>query len=133
MTGRPQSTIRDWMRKGLIQGERDEKGRWLLNRVTVITAATTAPTAARTVKAQLQQRASTAPTTDVSIVANSTNEKYIESLHETVLREREENKELRTRIRELEQERTQHMAEMRALLSKDISGKDGILSRWIRK
>jgi BMFP domain-containing protein YqiC len=59
--------------------------------------------------------------------------KYIDSLQETVAREREENKELRGRIRELEQERTQHLAEMRALLSKEASGKEGVLSRWIRK
>jgi hypothetical protein len=50
-------------------------------------------------------------------------------LTHTVDREREENRELRQRMREMEQERTQHLAEMRALLSK---GKEGGLMRWVR-
>lgn len=54
-------------------------------------------------------------------------------LAQTVDREREENKELRQRLREMEQERTQHLAEMRALLSRDGAGKEGVLSRWIRR
>jgi hypothetical protein len=54
-------------------------------------------------------------------------------LVQTVDREREENRELRQRLREMEQERTQHLAEMRAMLSRDSNGKEGVLSRWIRR
>jgi len=54
-------------------------------------------------------------------------------LAEALDRERRINDELRQRVRELEQERTQHLAEMRALLSKSSDGKDGVLSRWIRR
>jgi len=135
MTGRPQSTIRDWLKKGVIEGKQDAKGRWQLDRITVVAAAATAPTAARAVASQLQQRSvatGTGTSTTVGAV-DPTAARYIDSLQETVLREREENKELRARIRELEQERTQHLAEMRALLSKDLSGKDGVISRWIRR
>ena len=54
-------------------------------------------------------------------------------LAQTVDREREENRELRQRLREMEQERTQHLAEMRAMLTRDSNGRDGVLSRWIRR
>lgn len=57
----------------------------------------------------------------------------LKEAREALARERRINDELRGRVRELEQERTQHMAEMRALLSKDVKDKDGILSRWIRR
>lgn len=135
MTGRPQSTIRDWLKKGFIEGQQDAKGRWQLDRVTVVAAAATAPTAARAVARQLQQHSTaTGIATSPAVGAvDPTAARYIDSLQETVLREREENKELRARIRELEQERTQHLAEMRALLSKDLRGKDGAISRWIRR
>lgn len=131
MVGRPPSTIRDWLKKGLIRGEQDSKGRWLLDRVMVVAAAATAPTAARAV-ASHTSTASPGMLTAAS-TAESTVARYIDSLQETVDREREENKELRDRVRQLEQERTQHIAEMRALLSKDSNGKNGVLSRWIRK
>lgn len=61
---------------------------------------------------------------------------YVEALkeaREALARERRINDELRTRMLTLEQERTQHIAEMRALLSKDFGAKDGVLSRWIRR
>jgi vacuolar-type H+-ATPase subunit I/STV1 len=131
MTGRPPSTIRDWLKKGIIHGEQDPKGRWSLDRVTVVAAAATAPTAARAVASQLQQPS--AALTSAAVAAEPTVARYIDSLQETVAREREENKELRGRIRELEQERTQHLAEMRALLSRDSGGKENVLSRWIRR
>lgn len=131
LTNRPQSTIRDWMRKGIIVGKQDQKGKWHLDRTTVIAAAATAPTAARTVAAQSQKTPSAAST--VVTAADPTVARYIDSLQETVLREREENRELRSRIRELEQERTQHLAEMRAILSKDSQNKEGVISRWIRR
>jgi hypothetical protein len=55
-------------------------------------------------------------------------------LSEALERERRLNDDLRARLLVLENERTQHMAEMRAMLSKDGSGgKDGVLSRWIRR
>lgn len=135
MTGRPPSTIRDWLKKGVILGNQDVKGRWLLDRVTVVAAAATAPTAARAIVSQLHQPGAAAPTVALTAgsAADPTVAKYIDSLQETVAREREENKELRGRIRELEQERTQHLSEMRALLSKETSNKEGVLSRWIRK
>lgn len=45
-------------------------------------------------------------------------------------REQEKTKELSAQIREFEKERSQHLAELRALLS----GKtDGVLSRWFRR
>lgn len=131
MTGRPPSTIRDWLKKGFIIGEQDVKGRWLLDRVTVVAAAATAPTAARAAANHLHQPNAAVPAPASAV--DPTVAKYIDSLQETVAREREENKELRGRIRELEQERTQHLAEMRALLSKETTGKEGVLSRWIRK
>jgi vacuolar-type H+-ATPase subunit I/STV1 len=128
MTGRPQSTIRDWLKKGQIEGTRDEKGRWQLTRISVVTAAATAPTAARSIAAQRIRKDNIASTIVPSV--DPTVAKYVDSLQETIQREREENRELRARIRDFEQERTQHMAEMRALLNKDT---DGFLSRWIRR
>ena len=61
---------------------------------------------------------------------------YLEALkeaREALARERTANDELRLHIRELEKERTQHLAEMRAMLSRDLNGKEGVLSRWIRR
>lgn len=62
---------------------------------------------------------------------------YAEALkeaREALARERQINDELRTQVRELEKERTQHLAEMRAMLAKDGSGgREGVISRWIRR
>jgi len=62
---------------------------------------------------------------------------YAEALkeaREALARERQINDELRTQVRELEKERTQHLAEMRAMLAKDGGGgRDGVISRWIRR
>ena len=61
---------------------------------------------------------------------------YVEALkeaREALARERTINDELRIHIREIEKERTQHLAEMRAMLSRDSIGKDGVLSRWMRR
>jgi DNA-binding transcriptional MerR regulator len=62
---------------------------------------------------------------------------YAEALkeaREALARERQINDELRTQVRELEKERTQHLAEMRAMLAKDGSGgREGMISRWIRR
>ncbi len=57
----------------------------------------------------------------------------LKEARQALSREREINDELRSHLRELEKERTQHLAEMRAILSKDSQSKEGIISRWIRR
>jgi hypothetical protein len=57
----------------------------------------------------------------------------LKEAREALARERTANDELRLHIRELEKERTQHLAEMRAMLSRDLNGKEGVISRWIRR
>ena len=46
---------------------------------------------------------------------------------------KKERNELRLQLRDLEKERSQHLAEMRALLSKDARATDGVISRWLRR
>lgn len=57
----------------------------------------------------------------------------IAQLREDLERERRRADTLETRLIASQAERTQHMAEMRALLSRDGAGKEGVLSRWIRR
>jgi DNA-binding transcriptional regulator/RsmH inhibitor MraZ len=57
----------------------------------------------------------------------------IAQLREDIERERRRADTLETRLIASQAERTQHMAEMRALLSKDLRAKEGVLSRWIRR
>ncbi len=57
----------------------------------------------------------------------------IGQLRDDLERERRRADSLEARLVASEIEKTQHLAEMRAMLSKDLSGKEGVLSRWIRR
>ena len=130
------TTVREWVKNGYIRARRNELGHWLVEHDSLLAYASSegaeeGPRRPRGAEA-LTNRGSTFSTT----VAYGTNpndallrahEREIEHLRDLL-------KEERARCSKLEEERTQHMAEMRALLSKDGNGgKEGVLSRWIRR
>ncbi len=131
LISKPENTIREWIKTSKVAAHRDPRGRWLIKRedlmAFVVTKGSTegrpGASAKSTPKLHLNSESSTV----------TSEQRYIRSLEDSLDRERRINDELRTRILMMEQERTQHLAEMRSLLSKDFSSKDGILSRWIRK
>jgi len=133
MIERGQTTVREWVQERLVTARKDPRGRWLIERDSLLArAAIEASPTARTrpgatsvptprARASLAQQQAE-PSSEVTSLLRAENE-YLKQL----LREERE------RCRRLEEERTQHMAEMRAMLSKDSSGKEGVLSRWIRR
>jgi predicted site-specific integrase-resolvase len=124
IVGKAPATLRRLINDGRIASTKDSQGRNRVRREDVI-----AYYAMMSDQALICDRAG-ASHTDSMINALRD---QITILTQTVDREREENKELRVRIREMEQERTQHLAEMRAILSKDSQSKEGVISRWIRR
>jgi len=132
MIERGQTTIREWLQEGLLRARKDARGRWLIERDSLLARAAVEGTyggrqrAGAAGASSVRSRTSHAePTSDGTelIATLRTENDYLKQL----LREERE------RCRRLEEERTQHLAEMRALLSKDSGGKDGVLSRWIRR
>jgi excisionase family DNA binding protein len=136
LLSKPENTIREWIKTSKLQAHRDSRGRWLIRRHDLMafiavkgsTEGRPGATSNPTSKARSNVEGSTEPTVEPSTT------RYIRSLEDSLDRERRINDELRQQLRHVEQERTQHIAEMRAMLSKDGSGgKEGVLSRWIRR
>lgn len=129
------TTVRDWVKNGHIRAKRNTLGHWIIERDSLLAyaageGAVEGPRRPRGAEAHLSRASSegtTAPNGGGSVEALiRAQEREIEHLREMLRDERE-------RCRKLEEERTQHLAEMRALLSKDSSGKEGVISRWIRR
>lgn len=135
LLAKPENTIREWIKSSKLPAHRDSRGRWLIKRHDLMSIAVTrasveprpGATSKATSKGHHHAEGSVEPSTEPS------NNRYVRSLEATLEREQRINDELRSRVLVLEQERTQHMAEMRALLSRDGVGKEGVLSRWIRR
>lgn len=123
LVGKAPATLRRLINDGRIQSTKDSQGRNRVRREDVI-----AFYAIMEGERAIPDRAGAVHEDHLTRALRD----QIAILTQTVDREREENKELRARLREVDQERTQHLAEMRALLSKE-SSKDGVLSRWIRR
>lgn len=124
MIQRAESTIRAWVKTGQVRARQDNAGWWRIERDSLIAHA-----AAEALKKGGPQRtgAYANPSTPPQQTPLET------ALMDALNRERSINDELRKLVVKLEEERTQHMAEMRALLSKDIKTTDGVISRWLRR
>lgn len=131
LLSKPENTIREWIKTQKLQAHRDSRGRWLIHRhdlmAFVVTKGSAEGRLGATSNSSSKVRAHEQGTTE------SSNGRYVRSLEDSLDRERRINDELRAKIAVMEQERTQHLAEMRALLSKDQSQNEGIISRWIRR
>ena len=135
LLSKPENTIREWIKTSKLPAHRDSRGRWLIRHhdlmAFIVTKSSVEGRSGATSntgsKARTHDQLSTEPSTETS------NTRYVRSLEDSLERERRINDELRARLAGMEQERTQHLAEMRALLSKDAASKDGVLSRWIRR
>ena len=129
LLAKPENTIREWIKSSKLQAFRDVRGRWLIKRhdlmAFIATKASSEPRSGASSNGESKARANV----EASTVGST--ERYVRSLENSLERERRLNDELRTKIQGLEQERTQHLAEMRAILSKDQ--RDGVVSRWFRK
>ena|GEM_PF-3041464 len=135
LLAKPENTIREWIKSSKLPAHRDSRGRWLIARHDLMSFAVTRgsvePRLGASSKAASKRHKQAEGSVDGSTEPSSS--RYVRSLEATLEREQRINDELRARVVVLEQERTQHMAEMRALLSRDGAGKEGVLSRWIRR
>lgn len=130
------TTVRDWVKNGYISARRNELGHWLIERDSLLAYASSegaeeGPRRPRGAEALLN-RGSTFTT--AAAHGTNANDGLLRAQEREIEHLRELLKEERARCSRLEEERTQHMAEMRAMLSKDGNGgKEGVLSRWIRR
>lgn len=129
------TTVRDWVKNGHIRAKRNPMGHWVIERDSLLAfaageGAAEGPRRPRGAEALLN-RTSTEPST--AHLGGGSAEALIRAHEREIQHLRELLHEERARCQRLEEERTQHLAEMRALLSKDSGGKDGVLSRWIRR
>lgn len=122
--GKSPTTIRKLVNSGKIQASKDAQGRHWVSMLEAQTyyAMKGIP---RTGASRSQERDEHENIT-LLLEQNKRIERALE-------REERINDELRNQIRDYERERTQHMAEMRALLSKDTKTTDGVISRWLRR
>jgi excisionase family DNA binding protein len=131
VSGLGESTIRRLIEAHEINATRDSRKRVWISRESLMGHLATSTKAQRGGGVPTQIRSSTTKVTPNDAVAASL-EAQVSILKESVSHERELNRELRERVRILEGQLTQHMAEMRALLS----GKsEGLLSlkKWFGK
>lgn len=129
LVGKAESTVRSWVRSQQVNAWQDAAGWWRIDRNSLLAhAAATASSKGSDRGIGIRHGAQSEPST----YPQTTPSERI--LTEALERERRLNDELRAKLTAMENERTQHMAEMRALLSKDGNGgKEGVLSRWIRR
>lgn len=131
MIERGQTTIREWLQDGLLRARKDARGRWMIERDSLIARAAleaspvTRPRVGAASASSARPRASLGEPTPEGTQLIATLRAENDHLKQLLREERE-------RCKKLEEERTQHLAEMRALLSRD-GGKEGVLSRWIRR
>jgi hypothetical protein len=131
--GRGMTTVREWVKSGHVRAKRNTLGHWLIERDSLLAyasgeGAVEGPRRRRGAEALPARGSSEAPTAPLGI---PTAEALIRSLEREIEHLRRLLDEERERSRLLESERTQHMAEMRALLSREQ--KEGAVSRWFRK
>jgi hypothetical protein len=128
------TTVREWVKSGAVRARRNDVGHWLIERESLLAYASgegspEGPRRPRGAEAH-PDRGQVPPSTEPMF--SPTVEALVRSQEKEILHLKELLKEERDRCRRLEEERTQHLAEMRAILTKDAS-KEGVLSRWIRK
>jgi hypothetical protein len=121
---RPEGTIRDWVKKGLVTAKPDSRGRWLIERDSLLHRASTLPSA----KAARHPRTLSPEPTTPSIEGST--QAHIRTLEQTLDRERRINDDMRDQVKRLENEIFKLSHEMQALLSKDTP--TGVLSRWVK-
>lgn len=132
MIERGQTTIREWLQEGLLRARKDTRGRWLIERDSLIARAAleatpvSRPRAGAASVSTARPRASLGEPTSEGSQLIATLRAENDHLKQLLREERE-------RCTKLEEERTQHLAEMRAMLSRDGNGREGVLSRWIRR
>ena len=130
LVARPENTIRDWVKNELIEGFRDDRGRWRVERSSLLVRAseiaTTKPSVLRGSQRTVTGASGSKPPVE------PTSEVYVQSLVASLERERKINDELRKQIEWLQAQFVQVTQEMKATLDKQ-SPLDGVLSRWLRK
>lgn len=132
------TTLRSWCQSGKIKAQKTNQGSWIIERQSLMGYIATKSSDTHPTPTLRLTKSSVAKTPNTSPRIGS--DKVQEVLSEALRREREIGDDLRrqlrdtnARIQSLEEERTQHMAEMRALLSKDTKTTDGVISRWLRR
>ena len=138
LVSRGETTIRDWVKKGLVYAERDSHGvlrierNSLLGYAAAIATDVPAPVPAGATRSRFVGAVAVpvVPTAEAPIPEYL--RELISVLKEDLNRERREKDALLKRNDELQSEILKLMAEMNALLAKPTD-KDGLISRWIRK
>ena len=128
LVDKAESTVRAWVRSQQVSAWQDAVGWWRIDRNSLLAHAAGVGAAKGGSRGLTVRKGAH---TEGSVTPQQTPTERV--LAEGLERERRINDELRQQVRELEQERTQHMAEMRAMLSRDSGGKEGVISRWIRR
>lgn len=119
LTEKAESTIRAWIKSGAIEAYQDKQGWWRINRDALLYKAAEGA----------QKRPLRAPQLNTVSQSSPQPTPLEKALTEALERERRINDELRSQVKQLEGEFIKITAELRAILSKETSGK---LSRWFR-
>lgn len=138
LSDKSEATIRRLIERKLVEARKDSNGRYQILRQSLMgyLASSSCPSStssSRGVAPGNRSSSKASPpvvtTSDESVVVVL--REQIANLKDQVSREQRINDELRAQVKELERERTQHLAEMRAMLSQSES-KANALSQWVR-
>lgn len=133
------TSVRRWITSGKLKASKTQGDEWVIDpddlHLFLIrqSGGQVPPTSPRPFGGKRTGATTVPPTVSPTVGGGDGYAEALKEAREALSRERRINDELRARVTALEQERTQHMAEMRALLSKDAASKEGVLSRWIRR
>jgi hypothetical protein len=119
LTEKAESTIRAWIKSCSIEAYQDRQGWWRINRDSLLHKAAEGA----------QKRPPRAPQLEGTASIPPQPTPLEKALSEALERERRINDELRGQVRQLEGELLKLTSELKALLTKETSGK---LSRWFR-
>lgn len=135
MVGKGESTVRLWLKNGVVRGRKDTNGCWIVERNSLISYV--AVEAEKKPQRRIAGAIAHSTSSAMATATGDTSAELVATLRDALTRERALVDEFRRRIEalearnvELERERGQHISEMRAILTKDTEGK---VSRWFRR
>lgn len=138
LSEKSEATIRRLIERKLVEARKDSNGRYQISRqslmghlVTSSPGSSTRTSRSGGVVQRSSPRASTLATPPQDDAVTSALREQIATMKEQMAREQRLSDELRIQVKELEKERTQHLAEMRAMLSSSESKAQSI-SQWVR-
>jgi hypothetical protein len=138
LADKSEATIRRLIERKLVEARKDQNGRYQIVRLSLMGYLASSSSPASTKASRSGVTSARTLSKASPFVTASSDEGVIVALREQIAnfkdqlnREQRLNDELRVQVKDLEREKTQHLAEMRAMLSSSESKAQSV-SQWVR-